>query len=157
MNPSLFRHILIALLALASQIMLFRHLRILGSEADVILIYLIWLMSMHSRTTVLLFAAALGLMQDALLDLWGLNLFSKVSVVMLFYYFIPKVDEPKQPFARFFVLLIGISFFHNVLLIMLSVFVKSLASSAVFYQVLIGNTIFTTFTGSFIHLIKEEK
>lgn len=157
MSSALFRHILIALLALASQIMLFRHLRIFGSEADVILIYLIWLMSSHSRTTVLLFAAGLGIMQDALLDLWGLNLFSKVAVVMLFYPFIPKSDEPKQPFARFFVLLIGIAFLHNVLLVMLSLFVKSLAGTAVLYQVLIGNTIFTTFTGSFIHLIKEEK
>ena len=45
MSSSLFKHILIAFLVLASQIMLFRHLSILGSEADIILIYLIYLIS----------------------------------------------------------------------------------------------------------------
>ncbi|HAC16725.1 MAG TPA: hypothetical protein DCE78_12400 [Bacteroidetes bacterium] len=156
MSSSLFKHILIAFLVLASQIMLFRHLRIFGSEADIILIYLIYLMSAHERTTVLLFAGGLGFIQDAMLDLWGLNMFAKVSVVMLFYNVIPKLDDPKQPFARFFVLLVSITFIHNLIMVVLALFVQSLSASAVMTRVLVGNTIFTTFAGSFIHLIKNE-
>jgi rod shape-determining protein MreD len=157
MSSSLFKHILIAFLVLASQIMLFRHLSILGSEVDIILIYLIYLMSVHDRTTVLFFASGLGFIQDALLDLWGLNMFAKVSVVMLFYNVIPKVDDPKQPFTRFFVLLVSVTFLHNFMMLGLALFVQSLSASAVITKVLVGNTIFTTFAGSFIHLIKNEK
>ena len=156
MSSSLFKHILIAFLVLASQIMLFRHLRIFGSEADIILIYLIYLMSAHNRTTVLLFAGGLGFIQDALLDLWGLNMFAKVAIVMLFYNIVPKFDDPKQPFARFFVLLVSITFLHNLIMVVLALFVQSLSASAVLTRVLVGNTIFTTFAGSFIHLIKNE-
>jgi rod shape-determining protein MreD len=157
MRSAIIRHIFLAFLALASQIMLFRHLRIFGAETDVILILVIWLMSVHTRTTVLIFAAVLGLFQDALLDLWGLNMFSKVFIVMLFYNYIPKADEPKQPFARFFVIFAGITFFHNLVLVALASFIQSLSASAVIGRVLIGNTIFTTLTGSFIHAVKEDK
>ena len=157
MNSSIIRHIFLAFLALASQIMLFRHLRIFGAETDVILIFVIWLMSVHTRTTVLIFAAVLGLIQDAMLDLWGLNMFAKVLVVMLFYNLVPKADDPKQPFARFFAIFVGLTFFHNVVLVLLASFIQSLSASAVIGRVLIGNTLFTSFTGSFIHIIKEDK
>lgn len=157
MSSSILRHIFLAFLALASQIMLFRHLRIFGAEADVILIFVIWLMSAHNRTTVLIFAAVLGLFQDAMLDLWGLNMFSKVLMVMMFYNFVPKADDPKQPFARFFVIFAGLTFFHNVILVLLASFIQSLSASAVIGRVLIGNTLFTSLTGSFIHTIKEDK
>lgn len=157
MNSSIIRHIFLGFLALASQIMLFRHLRIFGAETDVILIFIIWLMSVNSRTTVLIFAAVLGLFQDAMLDLWGLNMFSKVLMVMMFYNFVPKADDPKQPFARFFVIFAGLTFFHNVILVLLASFIQSLSASAVVGRVLIGNTLFTSLTGSFIHTIKEDK
>lgn len=157
MNSSIIRHIFLAFLALASQIMLFRHLRIFGAETDVVLIFIIWMMSVHTRTTVLIFAAVLGLFQDAMLDLWGLNMFSKVLMVMMFYNFVPKADDPKQPFARFFVIFAGLTFFHNVILVLLASFIQSLSASAVIGRVLIGNTLFTSLTGSFIHTIKEDK
>ncbi len=157
MNSSIIRHIFLAFLALATQIMLFRHLRIFGAETDVILIFIIWLMSVHTRTTVLIFAAVLGLFQDAMLDLWGLNMFSKVLMVMMFYNFVPKADDPKQPFARFFVIFAGLTLFHNILLVLLASFIQSLSATAVIGRVLIGNTLFTTLTGSFIHTIKEDK
>lgn len=157
MNSSIIRHIFLAFLALASQIMLFRHLRIFGAETDVVLIFIIWLMSIQSRTTVLVFAAVLGLFQDALLDLWGLNMFSKVLLVMLFYNLAPKSDDPKQPFARFFIVFAGMTLFHNIILVLLASFVQSLSASAVVGRVLVGNTLFTSLTGSFIHTIKEDK
>lgn len=157
MNSPIIRHIFLAILVFASQIMLFRHLRIFGSEADAILIFIIWLMSVHSRTTVLIFAAVLGLFQDALLDLWGLNMFSKVVMVMVFYNFVPKTTDPKQPFARFFVIFAGLTFFHNGVLVLLASFIQSLSASAVVGRVLIGNTFLTTLLGSFIHITKEDK
>jgi len=157
MNSSIIRHIFFAFLALASQIMLFRHLRIFGAETDVILIFIIWMMSVHTRTKVLIFAAILGLFQDAMLDLWGLNMFSKVLMVMTFYNFVPKADDSKQPFTRFFAIFAGLTFFHNVILVLLATFIQSLSASAVIGRVLVGNTLFTSLTGSFIHTIKEDK
>jgi hypothetical protein len=157
MNMSIIKHIFVGFLALAAQIMLFRHLRIFGAEADVVLIFIFWLMSIHTRTTVLFFAAAFGLFQDALLDLWGLNMFAKVLMVLFFYNFVPKVDEPKQPFVRFLVIFTGITFFHNLILVGLASFIQSLSATAVLGRVLVGNTLFTTLTGSFIHTMREDK
>lgn len=156
MNGNIFKHFLLALLVLASQIMLFRHLRIFGAETDIILIYLFWLMTRQNRTVVLLFAAGLGLAQDALLDLWGMNMFAKVTIAMIGYHWIPKADENKLPLPRLMMLILFLTFTHNLILISLASFVQSMSATNMAVKVLLGNTVFTTFTASFIHFFQNE-
>lgn len=156
MNSITFKHILFAILVFTSQMLLFRHLRVFGAEADFILIFLIWLISQRDRTSVLIFAAVLGLSQDALLDLWGLNMFAKVSVVMFCYGMVPTAEETKPALAKIAMIILAITFIHNLIMIMISAFVMSLSTTATFTTVLFANTIFTTLAGSFLYIFRNE-
>ncbi len=155
MQSNTVKHIFFAIVAIAAQLMIFKHLRIFGAESDIVLIFLIWLMAFRSRTSSIIFAACLGLALDALLDLWGLHLFAKVATVMLCYNFIPSEGTSKPQLSKLLVLLFAITLFHNLLMIGLSLFVTSMAAVSM-VEFLIGNTVFTTFLGAFIYIFKTD-
>jgi rod shape-determining protein MreD len=156
MSNNIGKHIFYALLVFLAQILLFRHLRIFGAEADFILLYIIWLMSQRDRTSVLLFAGILGFAQDALLDLWGLNMFAKVAITMLCYNLVPDAEETLPVVARIALIILSITLIHNVILMTIAAFVGSLSFTATFTIVLLGNTIFTTFAGAFLYIFRNE-
>jgi hypothetical protein len=150
------KHIFIAILVFLAQILLFRHLRIFGAEADFILLYIIWLMSQRDRTSVLIFAAVLGFSQDALLDLWGLNMFAKVSITMLCYSLVPDAEDTLPVVAKISVIILSITFIHNAILMIIAAFVSSLSFTSTFTTVLFANTLFTTMAGAFLYIFRDE-
>jgi hypothetical protein len=156
MSNNLVKHIIYAFLVFLAQILLFRHLRIFGAEADFILLFILWLMSQRDRTSVLLFAALLGFSQDALLDLWGLNMFAKVTIVMMCYNLVPDAEDTLPVIARITFIILIITLIHNIILVTIAAFVDSLSFTSTFALVLLGNTIFTTFAGAFLYVFRNE-
>lgn len=157
MKQSALKYIVAGFFVVIAQIMIFRHLRVWGAESDVVLIFLMWLMSYQDRTKTLFFAAGLGLFQDALLDLWGLHMFAKVAMVMICYNFVPKADESKPQVPQLIALISLVTLIHNFIFLGASGFTQSLATWANFWPILIGNTIFTAIIGTFIYIFRTDK
>jgi hypothetical protein len=157
MEGSFIKKILIGCMILLSQVVVFRHLNVFGAEPDMVMIFVLWLMAFSSRTSSILITAVFALSQDILLDMWGLNLFAKVLSVMIFYTMIPKEDDLRPQILQVFLTILVVVFFNNVVMMGLSVFSESLTSGARFMHILIGNTLFTTFLGTFLYILRNDK
>lgn len=157
MKANLFKFILVGILIMIGQIMIFRHLRIFNAEPDLVLVFILWVAHHLDRTRSLLFAAVFGLLQDALLDLWGLNMFAKTAMMMICYNLIPKSFESKPQLGQIITIVFGITFLHNLILIGLTGFVQSMSTWAHFTEIIVGNTVFTTFVGVFLYFFKPEQ
>lgn len=138
----------------ALQVVLFRHLKIYEMQADVVLIFLIWYMTQRDRTTAIVMAAALGFFQDAFLDLWGLNMFSKTLIVFSAFNIIPKTKEIRLLLGQVFLTVLLISLAHNLVYLGLNIFVEQYSAELIFWQQLAGNSIYTAVVGSFIYLFR---
>ncbi|MDX1585659.1 MAG: rod shape-determining protein MreD, partial [Balneolaceae bacterium] len=115
MNLRHFKDFGIGLGFVALQIVLFRHLKIYEMQADLVLIYLIWYMTQRDRTSSIIMAALLGFFQDAFLDLWGLNMFSKTLIVFSAFNIIPKTKEIRLLLGQVFLSIFLIALAHNLI------------------------------------------
>ncbi len=140
----------------ALQIVLFRHLKIYEMQADIVLIFLIWYMTQRDRTTAIVMAAVLGFFQDAFLDLWGLNMFSKTLIVFSAFNIIPKTKEIRLLLGQVFLTILLISLAHNLVYLGLNIFVEQYSAELIFWQQLAGNSIYTAVVGSFIYLFRTD-
>lgn len=154
MNRERFKDVVIGLGFVALQIVLFRHLKIFDMEADLVLIFLVWYMTRSDRTSAILMAAGLGLVQDALLDLWGLNMFTKVLITFSLYNFIPKRSNIRLLLGQVFLIIFFVAIVHNLIFLGLNSFVESYSAELLFWKRLAGNSIYTAIVGSFIHLFR---
>lgn len=138
----------------ALQIVLFRHLKIFEMQADIVLVFLIWYMTQRDRTTAIIMAGLLGFFQDALLDLWGLNMFSKTLIVFSAYNIIPKTKEIRLLLGQVFLTIVLISLAHNLVYLGLNSVIEQYAAELMFWRQLAGNSIYTAIVGSFIYLFR---
>lgn len=141
---------------LATQVILLRHLQIYNAEADLILIFLLWLCSRKSRTESIIFAAVFGLSQDAMTDLWGLNMFSKTLLIFFFHNYLNKLSENRLILWQIFLILLLAAFLHNLIFILLSNFTDLYSTAIVAWSMLIGGSLYTAIVGSFLHLVRNE-
>ncbi|MFH5883067.1 rod shape-determining protein MreD [Halalkalibaculum sp. DA3122] len=138
------------------QIVMFRHLKVWNMQPDLVLIYILWLITVRDRTSCLFMAAALGLFQDALLDLWGLNMFSKTLITFAAYNFIPKSDKVRLLIGQIFLTVFIASLFHNIIFVGLSVIVESYSAEFLFWQQWLGNAVYTTLVAGLIQLFRTQ-
>lgn len=138
------------------QIVIFRHLSISGAEPDVVLLFLLWLATRRDRTSCLLFAAGLGFLQDALLDLWGLHMFSKTLLIMVIYRFLPRQTETRLSIWQVFLTVLICSILHYLIFMSLGFLVETYATDAYFLTYWIGNSIYTAMIGSLIYLLSSD-
>ncbi|MEX0685868.1 MAG: rod shape-determining protein MreD [Balneolales bacterium] len=148
------KYFLWAGIALLLQLLIFRHLRLLGSEPDVVLVFLLYVMANSDRTTSIYIAAFTGFILDIFLDLWGINLIAKVATAFLAYHFIPKIVETKLLVSQIFLIILLTALFHNLIFVGIAFFVQS-RLDLLFWNYLIGNAIFTSVIGSFTYLFKS--
>lgn len=137
------------------QLTLFRHLKIYEIQPDLVLIYLLWFASKKDRTQTIIMAAVLGFTQDAMLDLWGLNMFSKTLLVFSAYNFIPKSSDVRLLVGQVFLTVVIASLFHNLIFLGLNVAVESYSAELLFWRQLIGNSIYTAIVAGFIHMLRS--
>ena len=136
------------------QLVLFRHLKIYDMQPDLVLVYLLWFASKKDRTSAIIMAAVLGFTQDAMLDLWGLNMFSKTLLIFLSYNFIPKSSGVRLLVGQVFLTVVIASMIHNLMFLGLNLAVESYSGELLFWRQLIGNSIYTAIVAGFIHLFR---
>lgn len=155
MNKDSIRYIIWGLIFVVLQIVLIRHLRVFETEADIVWPFLLWIAAFHNRTQTIVIAAIIALFQDALLDLWGLNLFTKVLVMFIIYGFVPQSSENKLLSFQVFIIIFISALIHNGILVIISSNVGVYASDLFFWQTIIGNSIYTSIAGTFIYLFSS--
>lgn len=154
MNPDRLKNIGLGLLFLLVQVVLFRHLKIYQVQPDLVLIFLVWYMARKDRTSAILMAAGLGIAQDALLDLWGLNMFSKTLLVFVSYNFIPKNTKKQLLLGQVFLTILIICFAHNLILLGLNALIENYTAEIFFWRHLFGNSLYTSVIAGVIYLFR---
>jgi rod shape-determining protein MreD len=139
--------------AVIIQVVLLRHLTIFNAESDLVLIFALWICTQRSKTEALIFTAVTAFFQDALTDLWGLNLFSKVLTVFILHNFLNRTSERSFLVWQTFLIVAGASFLHNFFFYIVSFLSGLFASEFVVISLLLVSTIFTALLGSFLHLV----
>lgn len=140
----------------AIQFILLRHLTIFGAESDLVLLFILWLCISRSKTECLLYAGAFGLIQDALMDLWGLHMFSKTLLVFILHGQIQRIAGNRFIFWQIFLLILIAAFIHNFFFFSISIFSEVFATSYVGVSLLLVSSVFTAVVGSFLYLVKVD-
>ncbi|MCC5941609.1 MAG: rod shape-determining protein MreD [Balneolaceae bacterium] len=140
----------------AIQIILFRHLRVFGAQADLILIFILWVCTKNSKTYCLLLAASLGFLQDAMTDLWGLNMFSKTLIVFILHSYLNRISQNRLIFWQVLLIIFSVALLHNLILLGVSYFSDLYSAESIFWSFLLISPLFTALTGSFLHIVKED-
>ena len=139
------------------QITLLRNLHIFDAEADLVLIFIIWLCTKKSKTESLLLAAFFGFTQDAMTDLWGLNMFTKILTVFILHGYLNRISENRFIFWQIFLIVMGIAFFHNLIFFGVTLFTEVYASEYIAISLLLVSTVFTATLGSFLHIVRNDQ
>lgn len=138
------------------QVVLFRNLRVFDAEADLVLIFILWMCTKRSKTESLLFAALFGLLQDSMSDLWGLNMFSKTLIVFILHSYLNRISENRFIFWQIFLIVLASAFLHNLIFFTVSLFAETYASSYIVWSLLLASSFFTALLGSFLHLVRND-
>lgn len=154
-RSELLRYILYGIGAVAVQVILLRHLTIFDAQSDLVLIFTLWICTKRSKTEVILLTAFVAFFQDALTDLWGLNLFTKVLTVFLLYNFLNRTSENRFLVWQIFLIVLGASFLHNIVFYIVSSLTGTYASEYVVISLLLVSSLFTAVLGSFLHLVRS--
>jgi len=140
----------------AIQVILFRHLRIFGAQADLVLIFVLWICTKKDKTFCLLLAASLSFMQDAMTDLWGLNMFSKTLLVFILHGYFNRISQNRLIFWQVFLIIFSSAMLHNFFLFGVSSFSELYSAEHILWSFLLISPLFTALTGSFLHIVKED-
>jgi rod shape-determining protein MreD len=152
MRGELVRDILWGFLFLLLQLAVFRHLSIFSMQIDAVLIYCLFQINRRDRTTAILTCAFFGLMQDAFLDLWGLNLFAKTLTAYILTFFVRATEEVRMPTIQVFLAVFLASILHNLVFLSVAYFSESYAVQVLFWQHLFGSSFYTAVVATLLHL-----
>ncbi|HYW36094.1 MAG TPA: rod shape-determining protein MreD [Balneolaceae bacterium] len=156
MNKQSVIRVALGIIAVILQAVLFRHLSVLGMHPDFVLLFLLWYMTKGSRTTAILMAAFLGFMQDALLDLWGLNMFAKTLIAFIAQPWIYENMKNRREFPRIITVVFLATLAHNLIFLILSSLSKAYSAEVLFWRHFIGDTIYTTIVAGIIQIIRNQ-
>lgn len=155
MNAESIKNIGIGLGFLLLQLVIFRHLKIFQVQPDLVLIFLIWYMAFKDRTSALLMAASFGFLQDAMLDLWGLNMFAKTLLIFMSYNFIPR-GKKRLLVGQVFLTIFVVCLLHNLIFLGLNAAIQNYSGEIFFWRNLFGNSLYTAVVASFIQLFRTK-
>ena len=154
MNPDRIKNIGLGILFLLVQIVLFRHLKIYQVQPDLVLIFLLWYAAREQRTAAILMAAGFGFLQDALLDLWGLNMFAKTLLIFMSYNFIPKNTKKQLLIGQVFLTVLIVAVVHNMIFLGLNAAIQNYTAEIFFWRHLLGNSLYTALVAGVIYLFR---
>ncbi len=138
------------------QIILFRHLKIFDVQPDLVLLFLLWYMSRSDRTSAILMGAFLGLAQDAMLDLWGLNMFAKTLIAFMGHHLLPRGGDTRLVMNQVVLTVFIASLAHNLVFLGLTQLVQTYSGEVLFWRQWIGGSIYTMVLAGFIHLFRTK-
>lgn len=138
------------------QTVLFRHFEIFGSEADLVLVFTLWICAKKNKTSALLFAAFLGFFQDAFTDLWGLHMFSKTLLVFILHNYLNRISKTGFIFWQVFLVILVSAIIYNFIFYGVSLFSGLSVTSGTFWWFLLLSSLFTAIIGSFLYLVRDD-
>lgn len=150
------RLILLGLGVVGIQTVLLRHFEIFGSEADLVLVFLLWICAKKDKTSALLFAALLGFSQDALTDLWGLHMFSKTLLVFILHGYLNRISKTGFIFWQVFLIILVSAIIHNLIFYGVSLFSGLFAPAGTFWSLILISSLFTAIIGCFLYLVRDD-
>ena len=153
MNNQLVKDIIIGIAFVLLDLLFFQHLKLFGTSIDPLLFYLLWLIGRYERTPLLLITAGLALLQDAILDLWGIMMFSKTLLMFLIYNFVKLRSDNQLLLWQIFLVIFAAGTLHNIIFFGLSSFFTAYANYAPFLQI-VGNAGYTAIVGSIIYVFR---
>ena len=136
MNPLFIKDFIWGLLYIAIQIVLIRHLRLFDVQADIFWLYLIYIAAIRDRTYTIFITGILAFLYDAMLDTWGLYMFSYTAALFIVHRFIPRILDNRL---------------LTPLVASMTNFVDIYASEVFFWEILLGNSVYTALLGSFLY------
>lgn len=148
---------LIGLATVLIQVVLLRHLRIFGAAPDLVLIFLLWMCTRQSRTLVLIYAAFLGLLQDALIDLWGIHMFSKTFMVLILHSFLNRISKNKFIFWQVVIIVFLAAILHNLAFYSVTIFAELYTSGTNILIHLLISAFYSALLGGFLHMVKDDR
>lgn len=140
----------------AVQIVLMRHLEIFGATSDLVLLFLLWLTTNKNKTACILFAASLGFLQDSLTDLWGIHMFSKTLTIFILHGYLNRIKEKQLLFWQVFLFILMSAVVHNTIFFSVTLFSDLYTAGFLTLSILIYSPLYTSFIGSFLHLVKQD-
>jgi len=155
-RSNLLKYTLYGIGAVAIQVILLRHLTVFNAQSDLVLLFTLWICTKRSKTEVILLSAFVAFFQDALTDLWGLNLFTKVLTVFILHNFLNRTSENQFLVWQIFLIVLGASFLHNIIFYIVSSLTGVYASEYVIVSLLFVSSLFTAVLGSFLHLVRSK-
>jgi rod shape-determining protein MreD len=153
-NRSYFIDIALGIVFVILQVVFFRHLMLFGMYPDVVLIFLLWYMKGRTRTAAVLMAFFTGFLQDALLDLWGLNLISKILLAFFAQPFIDENMQGRNEIPRVITVVFLAAVIHNLIFLLLSFAVKEYSAELLFWRHWLGNAVFTAIIAGILQFFK---
>lgn len=155
MNPQALKKIGLGIAVVILQLIFFRHLSVYYIQPDVVLLFILWYMTKSSRTGAIMMAAFLGFSQDALLDVWGLNMFAKTLITFIAYASVSKNMDVRMQLPRVLSLVLLTALAHNLIFLLLSSFVEPYSAELLFWRQWIGNSIYTTLVAGIVQLFRN--
>lgn len=154
-RSDILRYTLLGIGAVAIQVILLRHLTVFNAQSDLVLLFTLWICTKRDKTEVILLTAFVAFFQDALTDLWGLNLFTKVLTVFILHNFLNRTSENRFLVWQIFLIVLGASFLHNILFYIVSSLTGTFASEYIVISLLLVSSVFTAVLGSFLHIVRS--
>lgn len=156
MRNNTLKHLGIGIFFVLSQLLIFQYLTIYGAYVDPLLIFLLWATLRYKRHEVLFLAAGLGFFQDALFDVWGLNMFAKTLTVFLVYKIISRNSEVRLLIWQVFGFIFGGAIIHNIFYLAFSSFLDSYNYTSSPIILLLGSSLYTALIGCILQVLKGD-
>lgn len=154
MTTETFKDFLVGLSFILAEVLIFQHLSFYGAAPDPLLIFLMWLAMKYDRVKLVVFAAILGLTQDALFDFWGLNMFSKTLLCFLVFNFVNRWKEGRLLIWQIFLALFGLAMLHNLIFLGLSSFIEAYTTGFIPIIFILGSSLYTALLGALLFIFK---
>lgn len=154
MSAETLKDFLVGLSFVLAEVLIFQHLSLFGATPDPLIIFLLWLSMKYDRVKIVLFAAALGLLQDALFDFWGLNMFAKTLMCFFFFNFVYERKEGRLLIWQIFLVVLVASVFHNLIFLGLSSLIDAYTTGFSPIIFILVNSLYTAILGAMLFIFK---
>lgn len=155
MNLNWTKYLLGGLIVIFLDQILLQHLSLWGIQFDAALLFLVWTIPLLKKTEAIYIYGSLALLQDALYDSWGLMLFSKTLIVLLFYNFMMERNQGNIFSSQFSVFTLIIALTHNISYYLLSMIAGSYASGLWPFTLVMLGAVYTALLSFALHKIAK--
>jgi len=156
-NLKYIQYIAAGLLFVILQIIIFRHLTFFGVQPDIVIIFIVWIAINTERTTAIIIVTITAFFQDALLDVWGLNMFAKTLSLFMAYNPLSRLKQSNLLVPQVFLTSLLFSLLHYIIFLTVGGLLEAYSSELNFWKIWFGNSIYTALMGIFIYLLYTDR